>query len=295
MASGNTRRIKHCMFRLANVVLSKDMLTRFVEVTGKNFDRADLDDFQFSEKALFWRDVETAYKENDEEYSGLIADDVDFVGITPGSIEPHNAAKLEELWKELTSFFSISEANFRLSGTHDQEFKKFTHGKADVLYLWYWTKLRPQALSCVRGGMYEEDEFDSLSAPVSTPMRECRATPSQRGGSRKRNKRSPTKTTPNKKQKSEAAAMDALVTLVGRITAAREAEVALGNEQEQEASMRVRGEQHKMLDDIRKRISAIECEMNSAASPIKLRLQGDLKFFREERQRIMDCVRSRDS
>ncbi|KAF4040996.1 hypothetical protein GN244_ATG06764 [Phytophthora infestans] len=285
MASGNTRRTRHCMFRLVNVVLSKDMVTRLVEVTEMNFDRADLDDPQFSEKALFWRDVETAYKENDEEYSGLIADDVDFVGITPDTIVPQNAAKLEELWRELTSFFSISKANFRLSGTHDQEFKKFTHGKADVLYLCYWTKvevwalLRPEELSCVRGNMYEEDEFDSLSTFAFTPMRERRATPSQRGGNRKRNVRSPTKTTPNKKQNSEAEATNALVTLVGRIAAVREAEVALGREQEQEASMRVRGEQHKMLDDIRKRISAIECEMNSAASPIKLRLQGDLDFF----------------
>ncbi|KAF4035748.1 hypothetical protein GN244_ATG12237 [Phytophthora infestans] len=141
--------------------------------------------------------------------------------------------------------------------------------------------------------MYEEDAFDSLSASVPTPMRERRATPSQRGSSRKRNVRSPTKTTPNKKQKSEAEAMDALVTLVGRIAAEREAEVALGREQEQEASMRVRGEQHKMLDDIRKHISALECEMNSVASPIKLRLQGNLEFFLEERQRIMDSVRSR--
>ncbi|KAF4035747.1 hypothetical protein GN244_ATG12236 [Phytophthora infestans] len=121
MASGNTRRTKHCMFRLANVVLSKDMVTRLAEIT---------DDPQFSEKALFWRDVETAYKENDEEYSGLIADDVEFVGITPGTIVPHNAAKLEELWKELTSFFSISEANFRLSGTHDQKFYAWQSGCA---------------------------------------------------------------------------------------------------------------------------------------------------------------------
>ncbi|EEY66601.1 uncharacterized protein PITG_16673 [Phytophthora infestans T30-4] len=82
MASGNIRRTKHCMFRLANV----------------NFDRADLDDPQFSEKSLFWRD---------------------------GTIVPHNAAKLEELWKELTSFFT------------------------DVLYLWYWTKVEILALVCL--------------------------------------------------------------------------------------------------------------------------------------------------
>ncbi|OWZ21054.1 hypothetical protein PHMEG_0004462 [Phytophthora megakarya] len=65
---------------------------------------------------------------------GLIADGIDFEDIDPGTIVPHNAAKLEELWKELTSFFSIYEAKFRISGTHDQKFKRFGHGKADVLF-----------------------------------------------------------------------------------------------------------------------------------------------------------------
>lgn len=85
--------------------------------------------------------------------------------------------------------------------------------------------------------------------------------------------------------------MDVLVTLVGRIAAAREAEVALGREQEQEVSVRIRAEHHKMLDDIRKRISEIECEMSSAASPIKLRLQGDLNFSsRSDTGAWMTCV-----
>ncbi|OWZ09517.1 hypothetical protein PHMEG_00017771 [Phytophthora megakarya] len=116
MAAGNTRRTKHCLFRLANVVMSKNMVTRLIEVTGKNFDRPDLDDVRASEKAQFWRSVEAAYRIDDEEYRGLVADDLDFDGIDP-------------------------EANFRLSGVHEREFKKFTHGKADVLYLWYWTKV----------------------------------------------------------------------------------------------------------------------------------------------------------
>ncbi|KAE9017128.1 hypothetical protein PR002_g13475 [Phytophthora rubi] len=296
MASGNTRRTKHCMFRLTNVLLSKNMVTRLIETTGKNFDRADLDDVQASQKALFWRDVAATYQMDDEEYSGLIADDADFDGIEPGTIVPHSAAMLEECWKELTSFYSIYEANFRLSGTNDREFKKFVHGKVDVLYLWYWTKIRPEVLNCARGGMYEEDEYDSLADSSATLTRERRstpsATPSHRSGKTKRAARSPARSTPGKKQKTESDAMDVLVTLVGRIAAAREAEVALGREQEQEVSVRIRAEHHKMLDDIRKRISAIECEMSSAASPIKLRLQGDLNFFLEERHRIMENVRS---
>lgn len=35
MASGNTRRTKHCMFRLTNVLLSKNMVTRLIETTGR--------------------------------------------------------------------------------------------------------------------------------------------------------------------------------------------------------------------------------------------------------------------
>ncbi|KAE9054102.1 hypothetical protein PF006_g33346, partial [Phytophthora fragariae] len=53
-AAGNTRRTKHCMFRLINCLMSKDMINRLIEITGKNFDRQDLDDIQASQKAQFW-------------------------------------------------------------------------------------------------------------------------------------------------------------------------------------------------------------------------------------------------
>ncbi|KAE8952920.1 hypothetical protein PF005_g33120 [Phytophthora fragariae] len=142
-----------------------------------------------------------------------------------------------------------------MSGTHSRHFKNFVRGQFDVLYLWYWLQLRPEALSNVRGGLYQEDEYDSLDAFSTTPVRE---------------RRSSSVATPNRQN----------------------GEVALGREQEQEVVVRVRAERHKMLDDIRKRISDIECEMSAAASPVKRRLKGDLDFFLEERQRIMDLVRS---
>ncbi|KAG1696522.1 hypothetical protein DVH05_018173 [Phytophthora capsici] len=88
--------------------------------------------------------------------------------------------------------------------------------------------------------------------------------------------------------------MDVLVTLVGRIAAAREAEITLAREQDQEVAVRVRFEHYKMLDDLRKRIDKIECEMTSAASPKKLRLQVDLDFFLDEKQRILDGIRAQD-
>ncbi|POM66126.1 hypothetical protein PHPALM_18062 [Phytophthora palmivora] len=141
----------------------------YVITHAETLDRTDLDDVQASEKTKFWLDIEAAYRQNDEEYRGLVADDIEFTGIDPGAV--------------LTSFFSISDANFRLSGTHDREFKKFTHDKADVAYHWYWTKV---FLNYVRGGMYEEDEFDLLSAATTTtPTRERRAaTPSKRSGNK---------------------------------------------------------------------------------------------------------------
>eukprot|EP00644_Phytophthora_capsici_P019573 jgi/Phyca11/133301/e_gw1.408.2.1 len=141
MAAGGTRRTKHCTFRLTNVVLSDNLFMRLIEATGENFDRADLDDVQSSVKNQFWRDVATAYHSNDEAFRGLINDDPAFGDIDPGIIVPHSPTKLEDLWKELTSFYSICSANFRLSGTHEREFKQFVQGKMDVLYLWYWLKV----------------------------------------------------------------------------------------------------------------------------------------------------------
>ncbi|ETK88337.1 hypothetical protein L915_07396 [Phytophthora nicotianae] len=143
--------------------------------------------------------------------------------------------------------------------------------------------------------MYEEGEFDSLSS--FTPTREHRrATQASEvpAGSERVLTRSPKQLLKKKTKTHSDSTDDVLVTLVGRIAAAREAEITLAREQDQEATARVRAEYYKMLDDIRKRISAIESEMSSAASPIKLRLQVDLDFFLEERQMIMDALREQN-
>ncbi|OWZ02337.1 hypothetical protein PHMEG_00026115 [Phytophthora megakarya] len=207
LATGSARRTKHCVFRLINVLMSNDLVMRLIEVTGNNLDRQDLDDVQASPKALFWKDVETKVCSHDEDCNGLIEDDVAFEGINPAIVVKHDAAKLEEPWAEVRSFFSIYETDFRMSGTHSPHFKKFVRGQTDVLYLWYWLKLRPDALSNVRGGLYVEDEFDTM-ASSETPIREVRSpynsTTTGPGTSKKRaGSYTPHINNPNKKTKSE--------------------------------------------------------------------------------------------
>eukprot|EP00644_Phytophthora_capsici_P009719 jgi/Phyca11/118307/e_gw1.35.152.1 len=139
--------------------------------------------------------------------------------------------------------------------------------------------------------MYGKHEYDSHSATLGTPTRE-RSTPSRQRGINKRAGSTPNQSTSNKKPKTESEAMDVLLTLVGRIAATREAELARSKEQDKETAVRVRCEHYKMLDDFRNRVSKIECEMSSAATPIKMVLQEYLNFFLEERQRIMDALHS---
>ncbi|KAK1934331.1 Tetratricopeptide repeat protein 1 [Phytophthora citrophthora] len=264
LATGSTRCTKHCVFRLINVLMSNDFVMRLIEVTGKNFDRQDLDDVQGSQKAQFWKDVETKFCSNDKDCNELIEDDVAFEGINPSIVVKHNAAKLEEIWAEVRSFFSIYEANFRMSGTHSRHFKKFVRRHADVLYLWYWLKLRPDALINVRGGLYVEDEFDTMAAS-ETPTREVRSpynsTPTGPGTNKKRAGSCTSHTKkPNKKTKSDSGSMEILLMMVGRIAAAREAEVVQAMELDHEAAARTRAENYKMLDGIRKRTSTIEAK-----------------------------------
>ncbi|KAE8885314.1 hypothetical protein PF003_g30615 [Phytophthora fragariae] len=88
------------------------MINRLIEITGKNFDRQDLDDIQASQKAQFWREIALKYGRDDEDCKGLISDDEAFVGIDPSYIVPHSAAKLEELWSEVRSFSASTKQTF---------------------------------------------------------------------------------------------------------------------------------------------------------------------------------------
>ncbi|KAK1942549.1 hypothetical protein P3T76_006048 [Phytophthora citrophthora] len=121
-------------------------------------------------------------------------------------------------------------------------------------------------------------------AASETPTREVRSsynsTPTGPGTNKKRaGSCTPHTNNPKKKTKSESGSMEVLLTMVGRIAAAREAEVVQAMELDHEVGARTRAEHYKMLDDIRKRISTIESEMSSAASRSNFAYKGIWTFF----------------
>ncbi|POM69854.1 Hypothetical protein PHPALM_13821 [Phytophthora palmivora] len=117
------------------------------------------------------------------EITGEFSNDAAFEGIDPSVIVPHIAEKLEEI---------IYESNFRMSGTHTKELKRFCRGQYDVSYLWHWLQERKEAFHNVHGGMFADKEFESLAELAETPTRERRyATPGQQTRCKKRSERSP--------------------------------------------------------------------------------------------------------
>ncbi|KUF93707.1 hypothetical protein AM587_10013924 [Phytophthora nicotianae] len=140
MAADGTRRIKHWAFRLANVVLSDNLFMRLIETTGINFDRADLDEVQSLVENQFWSDVATATQMM-RPFKALLTTILLLKILILVSLCYTARLNCKDLWKELASFYSICAANFRLSGTHERQFKPFVQGKMALLYLWYWLKI----------------------------------------------------------------------------------------------------------------------------------------------------------
>jgi hypothetical protein len=151
--------------------------------------------------------------------------------------------------------------------------------------------------------MFEEDEYDSLAVqlnanPSSVGRPPNADVPLELGADRLVRKREAPSVdrvvnTPAKRVKTAGDRMAELVSLVGRIAAAREAEIQSQRIGEQVATaVRSRNDHHKMLDDLRDRIVAIETAMISALTPVKVRLQSDLDFILEERDKVIAAIRS---
>ncbi|ETI57424.1 hypothetical protein F443_00282 [Phytophthora nicotianae P1569] len=166
-------------------------------------------------------------------------------------IETTARLNCKDLWKELASFYSICAANFRLSGTHERQFKPFVQGKMALL-----SDQRPftvPEVDCSRRTnlIHFRPRLRHESAEVLRP-----ANAVQR--KKRSSKNASTKPTPNKKPRTNSYSTDAPVMLVGRIAAAREAEITVATDQYKQAAVRVRSEHYKMLDDLCKRIDKIE-------------------------------------
>ncbi|EEY69482.1 uncharacterized protein PITG_21948 [Phytophthora infestans T30-4] len=64
---------------------------------------------------------------------------------------PHEAAKLRNMWKDITGRYATAVANSQISGVHDNDFFSFCSGKIDVLYMREWMREKPGLLESVEG------------------------------------------------------------------------------------------------------------------------------------------------
>jgi hypothetical protein len=113
----------------------------FANVIGDSLTREELDAPGPNRKAAFWIQVAAAFREENPAYAGFVDWDEGFGGIDPSVIVAHGATKLQDLWKGINSAFVVADENFRVSGTHDMDFKNFVGTRMDVLYLSLWLKV----------------------------------------------------------------------------------------------------------------------------------------------------------
>ncbi|EEY58135.1 uncharacterized protein PITG_00752 [Phytophthora infestans T30-4] len=117
---GNKRRTRHCMLRLLNVI-------------------------------TFWTDFHSAYLSSRPEFSKLVSPLAVFEKCNPEFTVPHEAAKLRNMWKDITGRYATAVANSQISGVHDNDFFSFCSGKIDVLYMREWMREKPGLLESVEG------------------------------------------------------------------------------------------------------------------------------------------------
>ena len=81
----DNRKIKHCVFRLLNVIFFHASYDRISE-RGNVATQAELDNKHLNSNILLWKDItEQVLGTNSSEYDGLLSNDTRFEGIDPSS------------------------------------------------------------------------------------------------------------------------------------------------------------------------------------------------------------------
>ncbi|GMF12927.1 unnamed protein product [Phytophthora lilii] len=99
------------MIRLLNVMFSDAFVARVHEIDGKPT-RAELDSNQTHASSAFWTDFHTAYLSEQAE-SGKLNSSLTFKKCYPAIIVPHEATKLRDMWKDVSSRYTIALSNSR--------------------------------------------------------------------------------------------------------------------------------------------------------------------------------------
>ncbi|KAG7382979.1 hypothetical protein PHYBOEH_010160 [Phytophthora boehmeriae] len=130
---------KNCCVRLLTILFSDTFATRFAE-TGNKPTRQQLDARETNANSSFWHDVTKDFKDNRSDYNNLHSD--------------HTYVK--------------AMASFTKSGEHGDDFFNFCDGALDVFYLRGCLELEHNLTQFVEGGMFDEDQLDSLKRGSST-------------------------------------------------------------------------------------------------------------------------------
>ncbi|POM69631.1 hypothetical protein PHPALM_14065 [Phytophthora palmivora] len=119
-ATGSTRRTKHGMYHLINVLMTKDMINRLIDIAGKKFDQQDLDDVEASQKLNFGKTSKQSMlvTMKSAKASSLMTK---LLRVSTHRSSYHTT---QQNWRNCD--LSIYEANFRMSGMHSRHFKKLS-------------------------------------------------------------------------------------------------------------------------------------------------------------------------
>ncbi|ETL49273.1 hypothetical protein L916_01217 [Phytophthora nicotianae] len=157
------RKTKHCFVRLLNIIFSD----HFAEGLARSDDtvtRDQLDAGKVNAKTVFWKDLGSSFvrtRQTTTTYSKKLMKARALRALTP-VIVPHNDARLYDMWK-----FVKANAKFYVSGQNSNESYDFCDDNLDTVYLKICTRIKPKLTDFVNGGMYPEDEIDSLEISAS--------------------------------------------------------------------------------------------------------------------------------
>ncbi|KAF1777640.1 SAP domain [Phytophthora cactorum] len=159
------RKTKYCPIRLLNV----SVFDHFAERLASSDDaatREQLDVGEVNAKTTFWKEVGVEYRENTDDCNKLYeeaAGNPHFASIDPSIIVKHDTPNLFELWKAINRSYVKANAKFYVSGQNSDDFYDYCDGNWGAVYLRVCTKVKPELAAFVYGGMYADDEVDSMN------------------------------------------------------------------------------------------------------------------------------------
>ncbi|GMF33943.1 unnamed protein product [Phytophthora fragariaefolia] len=122
------RATQHDAFRLINILFSPKFVDRMFEA-DKNQSRAIIDKHAINEDSDLWREVTHDFNEDRENYNGLERKEREqYRGIHPAIAARHSAAKLLDMWRKLTSRYTVARGKSKLSGHNECDFYRYCKG-----------------------------------------------------------------------------------------------------------------------------------------------------------------------